>query len=67
MKKIAPSLALGALCIFLIEVTQLLTGCGSCDIDDFILNFTGFALTRLAVQPLRPKLDRAETEGGENC
>ena len=66
MKKIAPSLALGALCIFLIEVTQLLTGCGSCDIDDFILNFTGFALTRLAVQPLRPKLDRAETEGGEN-
>lgn len=52
MKRKAPSLALGAVSIVLIEVTQLLTGCGSCDIDDFILNFTGFLLARLAVQPL---------------
>lgn len=60
MKKTAPSLALGAVCIVLIEITQLLTGCGSCDIDDFILNFAGFALTRLAVQPLSLRLNRAE-------
>lgn len=64
MKKTAPGLALGAVCIVLIEITQLLTGCGSCDIDDFILNFAGFALARLAVQPLCRRLDRAGQAAG---
>ena len=36
-----------------VEAVQFVTMCGSCDIDDFILNiagaFTGFALTRLDI------------------
>lgn len=60
MKKTAPSLALGAVSILLIETTQLLAGCGSCDIDDFILNFADFAAARLAVRPLVQKLNEAK-------
>lgn len=68
MRKKAPSLALGAVSIVLIELTQLLTGCGSCDIDDFILNFAGFLLARLAVQPLLGLLgDTRELGCGEEA
>lgn len=43
MRRLLPGLLLGAAFIILIEVTQLLTGTGSCDIDDFILNYAGYA------------------------
>lgn len=42
-----------AVLIISVEAAQFLTMCGSCDIDDFILNFTGalvgFALTKLEI------------------
>lgn len=42
-----------ALVIIAVETIQLLTMCGSCDIDDFILNITGafigYALTKIGI------------------
>ena len=58
MRRLLPSLLLGAAFIVLIELTQLVTGTGSCDIDDFILNFAGFALARGAMGLVLRKLEK---------
>lgn len=41
------STAFSALCIVLIELTQLFTLLGCCDIDDFILNMIGAIIGRM--------------------
>lgn len=48
MKNLLLCLLAGAVFIVFIEATQLFTGTGSCDVDDFILNFAGLATARIA-------------------
>lgn len=65
--RLGPSLWLGAALIAGVEVLQLATGTGSCDVDDFILNFAGFALARLGAcwAAARFPLVRAAQQGRE--
>lgn len=58
MKKLWLSLLVGAAVIISIEIVQILFGVGSCDIDDFILNFAGYAAARLAVRYVQKRHER---------
>lgn len=57
MRGVAWSLFTGAAVVILIEIIQRITGTGSLDIDDFILNFAGFVIVRLVME--LPKIKRS--------